>query len=363
MIKNIPWSIPMFGKEEKQAVDKVLKSGWLSQGIQTELLEKKIAKFINAKYVVVTNNGTSALISALLANDIKPSDEVIVPSLTFVASVNAVLAIGAKPILVDCDPRTFNTNVQLIKKNITRKTKAIMPVDISGMPVDIFELKDFCAKKNLVLIEDAAQAIGAEYQKKKIGSFGHSTIFSFHIAKVLTSIEGGCVVTNDKLVAEKLKLIRSHGDTGNYSHKIYGLNFRISDLHSAIAVQQIKKIKLFLKHRQKLAKFYKNEISNVEFQHIPDYVTFHPYMLFGILVTKNKRNYLRNFLSKNGVDTRICFPPIYSQKYQKGLVKKYHHPGSELVYSKIINLPIGNGLTENDIHYVIKKVKTGLKNL
>ncbi len=360
-MKNIPWSIPSLDNKERKAILNVFDSKWLSQGPKTKELEKKISKEIGGKYVIMTNNGTSSLICSLLSHGIGPGDEVIVPSLTFVATVNSILAVGAKPILVDNNPNTFNTEIKFIKKKLTKKTKAILPVDISGISIDIDEFRDFTLKNNLILIEDAAEAIGGEYKNRKIGSFGHTTIFSFHMAKVITGIEGGCIITNNKKISDSAKLIRSHGEVDKYNSKIFGLNFRISDIHSTIILEQLKKIKKFLIHRNRLAKIYQQELSDFNFQEIPDFVTMHPYMLFAILISPKKRDKVNYFLNKHGIDTRICWPPIHRQTFHSKLFKKEKFIGADSVYSQIINLPMGNGLSEEQITYVSKMIKKAIK--
>lgn len=356
----IQWAPPSFEKEEIESVSRVLKSKWLTQGKITYEFEKKISQYVGAKHCVMVNNGTSALICSLLSHNIKPGDEVIVPTFTFVATVNAILSVGAKPVLVDSDLGTFNTTPEIIKPYITKKTKAILPVDVSGMSIDIDQFREFANKNNLILIEDAAEGIGAEYKHKKVGTFGHSTIFSFHMAKVITSVEGGCIVTNDKNIAEKLRLIRSHGSKVPYDSKSFGLNFRISDLHSAIGLAQIKKIKKFLKHRNLIAKIYREEIKNCDFQYIPDYVTLHPYMLFAILVNSKKRNKLNSYLNQNGVETRICWPPVHMQQYHSKIFKTGKIKNAEEIYSRIINLPMGNGLDLSEAMRVSKVIKSAL---
>lgn len=353
----IQWAPPSFGKEEYESVTKVFTSKWLSQGNATSKLEKKIAQYIGARHCVIVNNGTSALICSLLAHGIKPGDEVIVPTFTFVATVNAILSIGAKPIFVDSDSETFNTTVDLIKPHITKKTKAIIPVDVAGMSIDIKKFREFSQKNELVLIEDAAEGIGGEYKNKKIGSFGHSTVFSFHMAKVITTIEGGCITTNDKNIAENLKLIRSHGSKTPYDSRMFGLNFRISDIHSAIGLAQIKKIKKFLNHRNTLAKIYREEIKDVKFQTVPEYVTLHPYMLFYIQINPKYRDKINKFLNKNQIQTRICWPPVHTQYYHSKLYRMKKFENAENIYSKTINLPMGNGLTEKNCQVVIDTIK------
>ncbi len=358
---KIRWAPPSITKDERKSVLKVFDSNWFTQGPVTEQLEKKICQTINCKHAVVVNNGTSALICSLLAHEIGPGDEVIVPSFTFVATVNAILSVGAKPVLVDSNSKTFNTEIEYIKNKITKKTKAILPVDVSGMPIDIDSFRDFANDHNLTLIQDSAESMGAIYNHRNVGSFNHTAIFSFHMAKIVAGIEGGCVVTNNKKIATKLKLIRSHGDVKQYDSRIFGLNFRISDIHSAIILEQLKKIQTFLLHRQKIADIYKNELSSFEFQKIPDYVTRHPYMLFAILLSPKKRNQLNNYLNSNGIETRICWPPVHKQKYHSKLFKG-SFPNSEKIFSRIINLPMGNGLSEEDAMFVTQIIKKWQNN-
>jgi perosamine synthetase len=353
---KIRWAPPSITEDERKSVLRVFDSNWFTQGPITELVEKKICEITKSKYAVMTNNGTSALICSLLAHEIGPGDEVIVPSFTFVATVNAILSVGAKPVLVDCNAETFNTEVKFMKNKVTKQTKAILPVDVSGMPVDLDSFQDFANKNNLVLIRDSAEGLGAEYKNNQIGSFNHTSIFSFHMAKIVSGVEGGCVITNKKQIAEKLKLIRSHGDAGQYDSKIFGLNFRISDIHSAIILEQLKKLNFFLKQRKKIAKLYKSELMDFQFQKIPDFVTCNPYMLFAILLSSKKRNSLNNYLNSNGIETRVCWPPIHKQKYHSKIFKG-NFPNSDKIFSKIINLPMGNGLTEEDTMFVIETIK------
>lgn len=361
-MRNVPWSCPDIGKEEKEAAKRIIDSGMLTQGKETEAFEKDIESYIGCKNAVAMNNGTSALMTAMLAHGINSNDEVLVPTFTFIASVNAILAIGAKPVLVDSDPKTFNTTPELMERYLTKKTKAIVPVDVAGMPVDVDAFTEFAENNDLIVIEDAAEAIGAQYKKNNIGSFSHTAIFSFHMAKLVTSVEGGCVVTSDGEIARKCSMIQNHGMQKKYEHRLFGLNFRITDIQSAIGRAQLKKINGYIKWRNKLVKIYKKEFGeSVEYQKIPDYASVHPHMIFGVLTDKRKRDYIIKYLKKNGVDTRICWPPVHTQEYHKKIFNgKY--PSSEQIASRIIDLPIGNMLSEEDISYVIKIFKKALKN-
>ena len=181
------------------------------------------------------------------------------------------------------------------------------------------------------------------------------------MAKIATGIEGGIITTNNKEIARKAKLVRSHGDLGGYNSVCFGLNLRISDIHSAIAIEQLKRLEQFLKHRNQLAEIYKDELKELDFQNIPNFVTLHPFMLFGILLKPKNRNKINQFLNNNKIETRICWKPIHLQKYFVKN-KKYYFPYSEQIFSKIINLPMGNGLTEDDVKEVSKFTKKAIKN-
>jgi perosamine synthetase len=309
------------------------------------------------------DNGTSALIASLIAHGIGPGDEVIVPTLTFISTVNSIFAVGAKPILVDSDLKTWNTTPELVAEKITKKTRAIMPVDVAGMPIDIDGFRKLAEEKNLILIEDSAEALGAEYKGKKVGSFGHTSILSFHMAKLVSTVEGGAVLTNDGKIAESLRSIRTHGMSSavkvNYDYINYGLNFRMTDIQSAIGIEQLKKLDKTIEHRNKLVAKYKKGLGNVfSYQNVPDYVTKNPYMFFGILDEPEKRDKRIELLLKNNIDVRICWLPAHLQSYHKKLFKgKY--PNAEKIGNCAINLPLGNSLTEEEVDYVIRVLQEG----
>ncbi len=362
---RIPWSRPTFGEEEKKAAIDVINTGWVTQGKITGQFEKEIEQYTSAKHVAVVNSGTAALITALLAQGIGKGDEVIVPSLTFIASVNSILSVGATPILVDNDPKLWNTTPNLVKEKITDKTKAIMPVDVAGMPIDVDGFEKLARDENIVLIEDAAAAIGGEYNGKRIGRFEHTSIFSFHIAKSLQTIEGGCILTNSDEIAKKCRSIRNHGMGVPYNSKVnihydyanYGLNFRITDIQSAIGLVQIKRIDNQIENRNNLVKIYKEGLnSDFDFQEVPSYVTKHPYLFFGVMTEAKKRDELANYLVNNGVDFRVCWLPTHLQRYHKKLFKGVSLPCAEEVGNRAIELPLG-GCTEEEVIEVIRIIK------
>ena len=347
---NIIWSQPNIGNEEKQAVNRVMDSGWLSQGPETKSFERELGGFVgNVRYCTVVNNGTSALITALLAHDIKPGDEVIVPAHTFIAPINTILLIGAKPVLADVDQDTWNLTVESVKEKITSRTRAILPVNVAGMPVDIYPFQELCSKKGIPLIIDAAESMGAEYRNRLIGDihFEHTTIFSFHIAKQITTIEGGCIFTDKKEIHERCRMIRSHGENGRYTYHRLGLNFRTTDIQSAIGREQLKKLPEALTHRTQSVALYKKYLGNkFRYQEIPEYVTRHPHLFFGILSKERKK--LFHKFEVAGIDTRICWPYICSQPFH-GKLFKDEYPVSKKLSSEIITLPLSNSISFEDI--------------
>ncbi len=363
----IPWSEPDFGKEEKRAVNRVLSFGWLTQGKETELFEGELAKYTGAKHAIVVSNGTMALLAALLAYDIGPGDEVITPSFTFIATVNSILGVGAKPVLADCDLKTWNLSPAEAEKLITKRTKAVMPVHIAGMPVDIDGFKKLCRKYKIHLIEDGAEALGAGYKSKRVGGTGTTTIFSFHMAKLVTTVEGGCVVTDNNKLAERIKMIRNHGRKDlyqerrhgtEYSFEGFGLNMRMTDILATIGRVQLAKIDKTLRHRKKLVEIYKRELGNkYEFQEVPQYVTNHANMFFAVICAKNSRQKIQKRLLAKGVSTRVTFTPVHQQRWHKKLFPAARFKNSEEIYSRILSLPLGNKISEAQVEEVLKILK------
>jgi perosamine synthetase len=360
--KKIPWSIPDISINEEEAVAQVMKSKWLGMGPKTKELEKNICDYTRARSCIVVNNGTSALITALIANGIGPGEKVLVPTYTFIATVNSVIAIGARPILVDCDPTTFNVSIESLVNTLNENpdSKCLIFVDVAGLPADIDQIREIAQKRNLVLIEDAAEAFGAEYEHKKIGSFDHTAIFSFHVAKQMTMVEGGAVVTGNLETAERCRLIRSHGEgKEKYIHIDIGLNFRPTDIQSALGITQLTKVEEYLSLRKKIADIYISNLENlVDFQRIPEYVTRHPWMLFMCLTKDNReRDALNKFINERGIDTRIPWPPAHIQPYHRSKLGPSNCPNAEKVYERVLSLPIGNAISEADAHIVVQEVK------
>ncbi|HEY3059497.1 MAG TPA: DegT/DnrJ/EryC1/StrS family aminotransferase, partial [Chloroflexota bacterium] len=237
----IPIARPLLGKEESQAVQAVLDSGELVQGRWVAEFEQAFAEFCSVPYAVATSSGTTALHVALMAHGIGPGDEVITTAFTFIASTNAILYVGARPVFADIEPDTFNIDVGHVERLITPRTKAVLPVDLYGQPANLIDLAELCERHGLVLIDDASQAHGAEINGRKLGTFG-TTCFSFYPSKNMTTAEGGMITTNQPEIAEAARKLRHHGTQRTYIHDSLGFNFRMTNIQAAIGIEQLKRL-------------------------------------------------------------------------------------------------------------------------
>lgn len=264
---------PEIGTEEIRKVSEVLKSGFLVQGKNVEKFEKKVANYLSVKYAMAVSSGTAALHLALIALGIKEGDEVVLPDFTFPATGNVVVLVGAKPVLIDIDLKTFNIDPTRIEGNITSRTKAIIPVHEFGQSADMDPILDIAKRNNLYVIEDAACALGAEYKDKKCGTMGDIGCFSFHPRKAITTGEGGMVVTNNPDVAAKVKALRNHGMTnkdGIYYFEYTGFNYRMTDFQAALGWVQMKKLDEIIKKRRELAALYDSFLKGNDILIIPN---------------------------------------------------------------------------------------------
>ena len=352
----IPVAKPLLGEEEKRAVLEVLDSGMLAQGKKVEELEQEFAKFIGVKYAIAISNGTTALHTALLAEGIGKNDEVITTPFTFVATSNAIRMVGAKPVFVDIDEKTFNLDTKLIESAITPKTKAILPVHLFGLPAEMEQIIEIATKYNLKIIEDACQAHGAEISGKKVGSFATSC-FSFYPTKNMTTGEGGMITTNDAKVAEKARKLISHGSSKRYYHDFVGYNYRLTDLAAAIGLAQLKKLPEFNEKRRKNAHFLSNGLKNIPGIVLPQILSGHVFHQFTIRITpelKKSREEVISHLIKKGVGNSVFYPlPIHKQK----AYKKYNSQNfavAEKMAEEVLSLPIHPGLREEDLSQIIK---------
>ena len=370
---KIPVAAPLITGKELEYVKECINSGWISsQSNYVNEFESRFANFCQCEYGVTTNSGTTALHLALSTLNIGSSDEVIIPTFTMIATPNSVMYTGAKPVLVDSEVNHWNIDVNKIEKQITKKTKAIMLVHTYGHPVDMDPILELAKDYNLYVIEDAAEAHGAEYKGKKIGSFGHISCFSFYANKIITTGEGGILVTQDKELAERAKWLRAHAfgkDGKHFHHEELGFGYRMSALQAAFGLGQLDSIENFVDGRRNNAKLYKDLLNNLSLSNkliLQSEASWakNVYWMFSILTTDStpiSRNQLMDKLASDGIETRTFFYPIHTQPTYSNLTKTHNFPISEYLSKSGINLPSGNNLTVKDIEYVCDKIKNYMK--
>jgi perosamine synthetase len=353
----IPISKPFIGEAEKQAVLEVLESGMLVQGSRTAKLEEKFAAICGTQYAIATSSGTAALHVALLAHGIETSDEVITTPFTFMASVNAIFYVGAKPVFIDIEDDTFNINPELIEAAITQKTRAILPVHLYGYPCNMDAILGIADKYGLLVIEDACQAVGARYKGKAVGSFG-TGCFSLYATKNIMAGEGGMITTNDEALAQRCRMIRNHGMQRRYYHEILGYNFRISDLHSAIGLAQADRLAEFTKKRRENAAYLNAHITSVKTPQVREGYE-HVWHQYTIRVDGSRnRDAAMKQLNDAGVGTGIFYPfPAYRQApLLEAGYGNLSLPVTEYIVNEVISLPVHPQLTQADLETIVTEV-------
>ena len=359
---NISINEPILGKEEIYEVHKTLKNGILTSsskegGKNVQEFQNLARSFLKSKYTVAVNSGTSALQAALYACDIKNGDEVLVPSFTFVATVNAVYSVGAKPIFVDIFKDNFTIDTKDIQKKITKKTKAIIPVHLYGNIAYIEEIQEISKKNQLRVIEDSCQSLGSRFKGKHSGTFSDIGCFSMYPAKVMTSGEGGLNTTNNKKLYEKLLMIRNHGMEKGYNTKTFGLNFRLTEINAAIAKVQIKKLPKFLKMRKRNATLLSKLISELKIK-IPKERKDESVNWYLYTIAHPKRNKIIKKLNSLGIGATVYYPtPIHKTPFYK---KKFNLPVTDWAASNVLSLPIHPNVTSQDIEFIAKSLKSAL---
>lgn len=364
MKRTIPVAKPVLGREEVEAVRMVFESGVLVQGERIELFEEEFAEYLGVEHAVAVANGTLALDAALKALKLCPGDEVVTSAFSFVASSNCVLFQGAKPIFADIDPKGFNIDPSDVGEKITTKTKAIIPVHLFGQPAEMNALKEIGEDYEIALVEDAAQAHGAEYKGKKVGGLGDIGCFSFYATKNMTTGEGGIITTNNSELAKKVCLLRNHGDTGKYNHVILGYNYRMSEASAAIGSVQLKKLDKSNERRRKNANILTRGIRKISGL-TPPYVKDdlrHVFYQYVIRVEEDyplDRNKLAGHLREKGVGAAVHYPtPVYGQPLYKELgYGKTVCPMAEDASKRVLSLPVHPTVTEEDIAYILDVLK------
>lgn len=365
---KIPVSKMFIGKEGVAAAAMVIKKGHISGTYGKELgeFENKFADYCGCKYGVAVSNGTVALHLAMAVLGVKKGDEVLVSSLTNMATFFAVLYQGAKPIPIDIEPDTLNINPDLLEKKITPRTKAIIIVHLYGHPVNMDPILKIAKKHKLYIVEDAAEAHGAEYKKRKIGSLGDMACFSFYANKILTTGEGGMITTNNKDFAERARLLGSlaYGKKNRFVHEDVGFNYRMSNIQATIGLAQLKKINRVILAKRAMAKQYIKELKNFSDIQLPVEKSYakNVYWMFNIVLKgklKNKRNFLMKKLKERGIETRESFAPYNLQKtaIKGNSIKKSDCPIANVISKSGLYLPSGPNITKKEINYVVKSIK------
>ena len=342
------------------ALKRVISSNNFILGNEIEKFEKDFAKFCKAKHCVSLSSGTDALELSLQALGIKPNDEVITVPHTFIANVESIFSVGAKPVFCEIDSKTFTINTNRLKNLITKKTKAIMPVDLYGQPCDLDDIMELAAKYNLAVIEDACQSHGAEYKGRKVGSNAHATAFSFYPGKNLGAFcDSGCITTNDAELDVKIKAMRNHGRLQNekYRHDIVGGNYRMDELQAAILNVKLKYLKEWTNARRRVASRYRESI-NAKYMEHPLEASYarHAYHLY-VIKTK-KRDKLGEYLKSKGISTSIHYPlPLHLQPALKFLgYKKGDFKVTEECANTVLSLPIYPELRNDEVEYVSRQI-------
>lgn len=352
---------PMIGDEEKAAVMAVLDSGQLAQGSVVADFEAAFAEYCGVRHAIATSNGTTALHVALLAHEIGPGDEVITAPFTFIASANSVLYTGAKPVFVDIEPVHFNLDPDEIEAAITSRTKAIMPIHLFGNPAEMGRIMEIAEKHGLAVIEDAAQAHGAQIGDKRAGSWG-TGCFSFYPTKNITTGEGGIVTTNDDCIADRARLVRAHGMRVRYYHEMLGFNFRMTNIHAAIGVAQMPKLEGFNEKRIANAAYLSANLPQDKVQ-LPQVSpgtrhVFHQYTVR--VLPPLERDALRAHLTEHGVGSEVYYPvPVHEQQLYGDLgYGGQSFPESEKAAKSVLSLPIHPGLTQEDLETIVETVRS-----
>jgi len=378
-MKQIPYATQWIEEDDILAVADALRSSNLTQGPLVEKFEKDIAQYCGAKYAVAVNSGTSALHIACLAAGVSAGDEVVTSANTFAASANCVLYCGGKPVFADIEPNTALIDPVDIRKKLTKKTKAIIPVHFSGQPADMEEINKIASENNLKIIEDAAHAIGARYRLKsgqdwiKVGSCFHSdmTILSFHAVKQITTGEGGMVLTNQQGLYEKLIFFRSHGITrsikymketeGPWYYEMHdlGFNYRLTDIQCALGISQLKKLDIFIARRKEIAKMYDDAFAEIEqIDYIKEKEGFDSSRHLYVILVENRKNIFNWLIAETNMRVNVHYIPVYFHPYYRG--RGYERglcPMAEEYYSRAISIPMFPKLANDEIEYVIEKIK------
>lgn len=346
-------SSPIVGNKEYKAIKEVLNSGNISQGKKVEEFENNFSRYIGSKYATAVSSGTAALYLSLLALGIKKGDEVITTTFSFIASSNAILYCQATPVFVDINPETFNIDPDKIEEKITSKTKAIIVVHLFGLPADMIRIKKITKKYKISIVEDACQAHGAMIGDKKVGILGDIGCFSFYPTKNMTTAEGGIVVTNNKRINDHIRLLRNHGMKRRYEYKEVGFNLRMTDIHAAIGIIQLRTLDMLNQKRIDNADYLTKNLSNrVECPIIAKGYK-HVFHQFTIKIPK-KRELFQTKLTNLGIENVVYYPrPLHKEVIYRNFINPdLKLPIAEKISGQVLSIPVHPSLTKNDLKYI-----------
>ncbi|MDW0254831.1 MAG: DegT/DnrJ/EryC1/StrS family aminotransferase [Nitrososphaeraceae archaeon] len=365
----IPINKPQIDDDERQEILKVLDEGILTSasnfgGKRVQDFERLLADFLHVKHAIAVNSGTAALHASILAAGIKESDEILIPSFTFVATANSVACTGAKPVFVDIEKDTYTMDPLDLENKITKKTRAIIPVHLYGHPAKMDQIKEIANKHSIIVIEDACQSLGSTYDGKQTGSLGQMGCFSMYASKVLTSGEGGAITTDSDEFAEKLRMIRNHGMVSGYDTRIIGFNMRLPEISAVIAKTQMKKIQSMLDKRasnaRKLGQLLSNKIKdkNIVLPHENQRTKYNWYLY--TVALNDSRDKVKKFLNDSGIGATIYYdPPVH----QTPFYSKFYNRELEITEwasKSVLSLPVHPSITEKDLDFMANKVEEAI---
>lgn len=377
--KNIPFYVPWITEQDKKAVLEALESRWLTGGPKSAEFESQFADYVGVKHAISVNNCTAALHLAMRAANVKSGDEVIVPDITFAATANAAIFCGAKPVLCDIDEKTLNISIDDLAERITSKTRAIIPVHYAGQPCDMSEILEIAEHHKVSIVEDCAHSLGATYKGQQTGSLGLMGCFSFYPTKMITTLQGGMITTNDDKIAEKTRSLREHAmsrtaisretdATWYYDVTDLGYNYRLTEVQVALGISQMKRINNSMDRHVKAARHYTKKLRTLKGIITPYEAPnrTHVFHLYVIKVKKEAgitRNMLFQKLSNEGIGLSVHYTPLHLLSYyRKFLKKKDSFPVATRVYDEILSLPLYPTLTYKDVDFVTTKMKMLMVN-
>ena len=370
---KVPFFIPWINDADKKSVLKAMGQRWLTNGPLLKKFEGNFQKYVGSNYSIGVSSATHALHMSVRSLNLGPGDEVILPTMTFVATLGAVTYCGAKPILADIDPESFNILPNDIRKKITKKTKAIIVVHYGGQSCDMDEILSLSKRHNLKIIEDCAHSLGSFYRKSKCGNIGNTGCFSFYPTKIITTGEGGMITTSDSKIFKKMKLLRTHNlstspndreKNANWRYDVHeiGYNYRLDEIRSALGISQLKRIKKMIDFRIQIAKEYDKQLSKIKGLITPYKKSNrnHVYHLYTIKVENNyhmTRDELFQKLHDRGIGSSVQYYPLHLMSFIKNKYKKNQFPNANILKNQVLSLPIYPKMSKKEIEYVISVLK------